>query len=528
VTQATREWILERDPWNIALAKRIAETFITGLEHLKETEAFTFRLIDYIPLPFEFFLHNPYCENIAKNIRDGIKRKKILRSESGEWISPNQAMLAPPELTSLFDDADLQVLKLSPPPKFVSKSYTRTNLLLKLGCRLLDLRDVRRIIERRVFDFSVKSNECIGRLFIYLNNLIDNDKDALLNLGFLKARTADGNKVCLSRQDHVVLTKPEITVPKYVQLTTLDPDFESTILQNPTSKWFLEARLGITNLPYSYIVQQILSAHHQIRTNPGYIEMLLEHAQYLSENGIQSDFEWNNPFYRHREKLQKGFRFLDHAGGHDLAENLFQDTAINIGGGQQYRLAQIFPRQTLNAHYNSMPELITFFRIPKFPPIATGEKLSNFYVDLARATSADNLLLHLLTEKEVWAGLSSSTKESVCKEIRTINVKCTSGSLQPLETCYLPTSELSPLLSAGVNVLDVLEPDDAKWKLLKNFGVTRQPDAKLYLSKLKQLKNHWSGSDVQKFRKELKTIYIALPQHFQTDEEKEPIRYASR
>jgi hypothetical protein len=84
VTQATREWILERDPWNIALAKRIAETFITGLEHLKETEAFTFRLIDYIPLPFEF-LHNPYCENIAKNIRDGIKERKfsVLKAVNG-------------------------------------------------------------------------------------------------------------------------------------------------------------------------------------------------------------------------------------------------------------------------------------------------------------------------------------------------------------------------------------------------------------------------------------------------------------
>lgn len=520
---------MEGDPWNKALAKRIAGTFITGLERIKETDAFTFRLIEYIPLPAEFS-HNQYCSKIAKHILNGIKTEKILRSESREWISPMQATLAPDDLTSVFDDADLEALKLSPPPKFVSESYTEKSLLLTLGCRLLEGKDVRQIIQRQSFDFSVRSNECIAKLFIFLNGFIHGDKDSLLNLNFIKARNAYGKEVWLSRRDHVA-TQSNITLPKYVQLTTLDPDFESTICRYPVAEYFLQARLGITELPYAYIVQQILSAHNQTRPNSLYVEMLLHHAQYLSENGIQSAFEWDNPFARFRGKLQKGFHFLNHANGHDLAENLFQDSVINIGGGRQYRLAETLPRRTLNSLYNSMPELITFFDIPKFPPISSGEKLSSFYVDVAQATSADNLLLHLLTEKEIWAGwtgLSSSTKETVSKEIRTIAVKCTSGSLHPLETCYLPTSELSPLLlSNDMNVLDVPEPDDAKWKVLKTFGVTLQPDAKLYLSKLKQLKQQSSQSDGPKFSKELKTIYMALPRLCQTDEEKRLIRYAT-
>jgi hypothetical protein len=175
---------LEGDPWNITLAKRIAETFITGLERLKEMKAFTFRLIEYIPLPAEF-THNPYCANIAKNILDGIKIKTILRSKSGDWISPNQGTLAPDGLASLFDDADLAALNSYwPPPKFVSESYTQKDLLRKLGCRVLDWQDVRQIIQRHVFDFSVRPKEAIAKLFIYLNGQIKHDKDHLLNLRF--------------------------------------------------------------------------------------------------------------------------------------------------------------------------------------------------------------------------------------------------------------------------------------------------------------------------------------------------------
>ena len=63
-----------------------------------------------------------------------------------------------------------------------------------------------------------------------------NDRDHLLKLKYLKSRKVDGTIVWLSRTDHVVLPTPAMKVPDFIDLTTLDPEFSDTILNDYDAK----------------------------------------------------------------------------------------------------------------------------------------------------------------------------------------------------------------------------------------------------------------------------------------------------
>ena len=508
--------------WNDALVPHIAAAFLKGIERLKEKEFLQFRLIEYIPLPSDFN-HNRYCKRIVEHIICGAKSMNILRSRTGEWISPNQAVITSTEVidgTPLFDDEDIRRFHNRLSRKFVSREYRQTGLLEELGCIRFTSHDVRLMIQRRDFAFPEKSNEWIAKLFIYLFQSVKNDRDHLLNLRFLKARTADGRTVWLSRKDHIVLSNPIIKVPEFIELTTLDADFEAAIRMDSHAKYFLDARLGVHQISYAYIVQQIISAHRTLTGNSECAEILLHHARYLYQNGIGVDFGWA-PFNQFRLKLQSGFHFLNHKNGHDIAANLVQDTEFDIGYGRQCRLSEIAsPRiRILSAQYNSMPKLLTFFAIPKFPALSIDDELSDFFkLDLAPATRGDNHLLHLLVEEELWTNVPIPTRTALYSELRKIRVRCTDGTFQPLETCFLPTSELAPLLYC-TNILDLVDPDDRKWAGLKSLGVTLQPDAKLYLGKLRQLKGQ-TISDIAAFKDDVIATYIALLKYYREEDKK--------
>jgi len=449
----------------------------------------------------------------------------ILRSRTGEWISPNQAMITPTEAiideTPLFDDEDISRFHIRLSRKFVSSKYHQTSLLEELGCIRFTNYDIRLIIQRRDFPFSEKSNGWIAKLFIYLSQSVKSDRDHLLNQKFLKTHTGDGRTVWLSRKDHVVLSNPIIKVPEHIDLTTLDADFEAAIHKDPQAKYFLDARLGIHQISYAYIVQQIISAHRALTRYSECVEILLRHARYLHQNGIGGvNFGWG-PFDQFRSKLQSGFHFLDHENGHDIAANLVQDTEFDVGDGRQCRLSDIGSTRVhiLNAQYNSMPKLLTFFAIPRFPALVISNRLSDFFkLDLAPATQGDNRLLHLLMDEELWTNVPILMRTALYSELRQIRVRCTDGTFQPLETCFLPTSELAPLLYC-TNTLDVADPDNVKWTLLKSFGVTLQPDVKLYLGKLRELKGQ-TISDIAIFKEDVMATYIALLNYYRKEEQK--------
>jgi hypothetical protein len=507
---------LEGDSWNNALVDRIAETFLKGIERLKKMEALKFRLIEYIPVPSDFS-HNAYCQQIVNRIISSLKEMDILWSRRGEWISPVHAFMTPPEFiadrTPLFDDDDINlVLRSYPLRKFISDEYTQNSLLQILGCISLNWHNVRQMIQRRDFPFSEKSNECLAKLFGYLSRSISGDKDHLLQLKFLKSRKVDESIVWLSRTDHVVFPDT-IKVPDYIDLTTLDPDFTAAILRDENAKYFLTARLGITEISYGYIVTQIIKAHNDIaRGNlQDCAQILMHHAQYLAEIGFRTNLEWN-PFQQFQFKLKSGFRFLDHKDDHDIAANVVQDTEFDIGGGRKCRLSQAnSPRiRLLNSRYAPMIKFLSFFDIPRFPPLATGDRLSDFYKDLAPITQGDNRLLYLLIEHELWGTLSLSTKNKLYSELRLLDAKCENGTLQALESCYLRSHKLAQFLVPGMNILDLADPDHAKWESLKNFGVMLLPDAKYYLEKLRQLKSSQSVSDIPTFKAEVTKTYSAL------------------
>jgi len=515
---------LEGDSWNAVLVDRIAQTFLKGIERLKKMEPLKSRLIEYIPVPSEFG-HSEYCKRIVNRIISGLKDMDILWSRSGMWISPSCALITPSEFfvdgTPLLDDDD--ILRSHPSRKFISSEYAETSLLRILGCMPLNLHSVRQIIQRRDFPWSEKSNQWLTKCFVYLSRSIDNDRDHLLQLRFLKSRKGDGSIEWLSRTDHVVFPSSTIKVPDYIDLTTLDPDFNAAILRNHSARYFVTARLGITEISYGYIVTQIINAHKEIaRRNPDCAQLLINHAEYLSEVGFQTDLI-TNPFQQFRTKLQCGFRFLDHKDGHNIAANVVQDSEFDIGDGRKYRLSQIDSHRIslLNSQYAFMTQLLLFFDIPRFPPLATGDHLSPFYeFDVAPVTQGDNRLLHLLMDREIWKPLSASTKNKLYSELRRLHAKCENGTFQALESCYLRTSQVASLLIPGMNVLDLAEPDHAKWELLINFGVTLLPDAKLYLEKLRQFKSSQGVLDVSTFKDEVTKSYSALLKYYKVEDQK--------
>jgi hypothetical protein len=511
---------LEGDSWNSALVDRIAKTFIQGIERLKKMEALRFRLIEYIPVPSDF--SHEYCKRIANRIISGLKDTDILWSRSGMWISPSCALMTPSEFfvegTPLLDDDD--ILRSHPSRKFISNEYAESSLLRTLGCIPLNLHSVRQIIQRRDFPWSDKSNEWLTKCFVYLSRSVTNDRDHLLQLRFLKSRKVDGSIVWLSKTDHVVLPASTIQVPDYIDLSTLDSELNVAISRNHNARYFVTARLGITDISYGYIATQIINTHKQIACATDCAQILINHAQYLSEIGFQTD---SNPFQYFRTKLQSAFRFLDHKEGHDIAANVVQDSEFNIGDGRKYRLSQIESHRIrfLNSQYASMTQLLLFFDIPRLPPLAMGDRLSPFYeFDVAPKTQGDNRLLHLLMDREIWKPLSASTKNKLYSELRRLHAKCENGTFQDLESCYLRTSQVTSLLIPGMNVLDLTEPDHAKWELLINFGVTLVPDAKLYLEKLRQFKCSQDVSDVSTFKDEVTKIYLALLRYYKVEDQK--------
>ena len=492
-------------------------------------EPLKFRLIEYIPLPSDFS-HNAYCKRIADRIISGLKEMDILWCRRGSWTSPASAFITPSEFfvdgTPLFDDDDVNLF-LRSSRKFISSKYTETPLLRILGCIPLNSQNVRQIIQRREFPFSEKSNEWLTKLFIYLSRSIGSDRDHLLQLKFLKSRKVDGSIVWLSRTDHVVLPTSTIEVPQHIDLTTLDPDFAATVLSNNMAKYFLTSRLGITEISYGYIVTQIIKTHKNIaQRSQDCTEILMDHARYLYKIGFETETALN-PFQQFKSKLQSDFRFVDHQGGHNIAANVVQDTEFDIGEGDKCRLSQIDSDQIslLNSQYASMTKLLLFFEIPRFPPLATGDRLSPFYtVDLAPVTQGDNRLLHLLMDRELWRPLFVSIKNKLYSELRRMNAKCEDGTFQSLESCYLRTSQMASLLIPGMNVLDLAKPDQTKWGLLTNFGVTLQPDAKLYLEKLQQLKLSQSVSDIPILKDAVTKTYLALLKYYKV-EDQELIRF---
>jgi hypothetical protein len=516
---------LEGDSWNNALVDRIAKTFLKGIERLKKMESLKFRLIEYIPVPADF-THNEYCKQIVDRIISGLKHIEILWSRSGMWISPSCALITPSEFfvdgTPLLGDDD--IVRSHPSRIFISSKYVaETPLLRILGCIPLNLHNVRQIIQRRDFPWSEKSNEWLTKCFVYLSRTIGNDRDHLLQLKFLKSRKADGSIVWLSRTDHVVLPTSTIKVPDYIDLATLDSDLNSTILQNHTARYFLTARLGVTEISYGYIVIQIINTHKAIARHQDCAQILMNHAQYLFETGFKTDLG-ANPFQQFRAKLQSAFRFLDHKDGHDIAANVVQDAEFDIGHGRKCRLSQIDSHRIsrLNSEYASMTKLLLFFDIPRFPPLATSDSLSPFYeVDLAPLTQGDNRLLHLLMDRDLWKLLPASMKNKLYSQIRRLEAKCEDGTFHSLETCFLRTSQVASLLIPGMNVLDLAEPDDAKWELLMHFGVTLLPDAKLYLEKLRQFKSSQVVPDaISTFREEVTQTYVALLKYYKVEDQK--------
>ena len=78
--------------------------------------------------------------------------------------------------------------------------------------------------------------------------------------------------------------------------------------------------------------------------------------------------------------------------------------------------------------------------------------------------------------------------------------------------------------SFRVSDLDLVHPDQTKWGLLMNFGVTLQLEVKLYLEKLRQFKLSQSVSDIPTLKDAVAKTYLALLKYYKV-EDQELIRF---
>ena len=136
-----------------------------------------------------------------------------------------------------------------------------------------------------------------------------------------------------------------------------------------------------------------------------------------------------------------------------------------------------------------------------------GESVSSIYIEvLSPKRRNDNLILYYLSD--VWKQTTSIPfmfEHWLCG----LKCVCEDRSLVRLDTCYLRTGALDPVLKTARTILDVISPDDPRWKYLQPLGVSLQPDLELFLQFIRQKKSEaMEGQEV--FTDTVDTLYKDL------------------
>lgn len=494
----------------------ISRAVIIGLTRLSQRNPLNSHFIEYIPDP-EAFSNNAFLQFIAEDIVKIATGMKILRSRGGEWITPEEAVILPPEFIlggePLFTEQELNLSntvttsrkRYLSPGDYTSPRSQKILEVLKIQ-QFSDV-SVQNILLCSGFSFHEKPDSWFPLFFEYLCRLRYKSRltSPIFGLPFLRLE----NDVWVAKSSSVFSpATPAISVPQWLALQILDRNYWEAVSRNQMATEFLNFAPAVqrltTNIPISTLID--LHANMESRGVPFPHSTLVQHAEYLS-NQQTIPFEY-------RDRLQSTFHLTDTDERCTLARQLCRDRTINWPWGE-YRLSTINSEAIHFLHQDyisgAIPTFIdTYLRLPKFPPLlefSTG-RVSTFYTwDLAPALQRDNKLLYLLCEEEVWGGLQGRPLTLARNTLKDIYVWC-NGALIPLKDCYLLTEELEPLISPEMNILEVEEPNHQKWSFLLHLGVTSRPNAQLYLNKLKRVQNN--SMPPEQLVKEVYELYEGL------------------
>jgi hypothetical protein len=77
-------------------------------------------------------------------------------------------------------------------------------------------------------------------------------------------------------------------------------------------------------------------------------------------------------------------------------------------------------------------------------------------------------------------------------------VVCTTGKRHRLDTTFIPSRDLLVAAQDGVDFVEIPNPDNAKWGMLKILGVSTKMDVSFYLRCLDRLQGSKNGVQVAK------------------------------
>jgi hypothetical protein len=493
----------------------IANHFVAALStDLKSQKEIGVRLIEYIPDPRDFS-YNHFHEEIAQNIVRRARREKILLSRSGTWIRADTAILLPADFIDeygpLFTEDDMNTFLDSPLYYINEGSSTKFEQALSvLDCRIFDHQDVHHIITNPHFRFSKMPQAWFVRWFRFLFLNIQHWHAHIGDYRFLKLQ--DGTFTFTSPTQPVYLPSSKVSVPDRVDARILDRVFYDSVLSDADAKYFLTQSLGLSVFTDTIAVEKIVDYHILLARSTVQVphRVLIDHAKYLRERQrILDDLSISR-----RNALIVSFQLMDAGNSRGPSSQITRNCVVEWCNGT-FALSDIpstnvrFLHQDYHARglENFVWEFLTLSRYP--PLLDSNIRLAAFYrEDMSPQTLGDNRILYLFTTSEM---LSSGS--DYVRQLGKLKVFCQDKSLRELKHCWLPSTELKDFMNGLEHLgpmpwLDVSQPDHQKWKCLKDTGLTIIPDFKLYIQKLRRIKD--TLLKTASLRKEVQKIYVEL------------------
>ena len=481
------------------------------------------RLIEYIPDP-RHFNYNPFHKDIATKIVQDVQHEEILLSRCGKWIRPDDAIILPANYIDdhgpIFSEVDINMFLDSPLSYINRGSRQFEHTLSVLNCRRFDQYDVEHIVTNPHFRFSERPQEWFVRWFrfLFLNRPQMHDIP-VRSYRFLKLQ--DGTFTFISETDPIYLPSPTVPVPDRVDSRVMDRTFYDSVITDANATSFLTDTLGLRVFTDSIAVEKIIDYHIRIARNRVVVprQVLINHAQYL----VRRQQILDNLSFLRRSALIASFQFVDAKNSRCSRSQITRNSLVNWHKGA-YALSDI-PSQNvrfLHRDYQSLGLenfVWEFFGLRRYPPLLnSGNRLAEFYrKDMSPRNLGDNRILYLLTTNEMFSQISNGPRE-IRGELGELEVFCQDKSLIKLNCCALPSTELKSFMNGlgPMSWLDVSQPHHQKWKSLKDFGLTITPDFRLYIEKLRRIKE--TSLQTALLRQEIRKIYTELEKLCENDD----------
>ena len=458
----------------------------------------------------EFFA--PAIQQILKSV----KKIPIVRTRSGKWVEPSNALIVPRQLLyedePLFTEQELKRAGINP-SEYTCSAYDRGHLhstLTRLGCQTLNANSVFSVISSTGLQFSEKPYGWLAVLFQYL---FENSSFQFSRPRYLQLEDNTWTSIVISGRVYLPHSSRLQDGVDNLNLAVLHEDFYREITQNAVAEIFLTRTLNIVGLGVADIVRAIIKTHEQARLSTSLsleASVCIKHAAYLSSHRHDIDYDG-------LQKLKLSFHLVDQLGEVITSPKEF---IINhqIQMQSPIRLSEVAPASSfhfLNKAYSDavMDFLQEILCIMSFPPPTeekrifmrrTGKKRqikgvvvipSPFYTELlSPEAQTSNVLLYYLAD--IWEGLAQTSAVGVLlSALRETCCVCEDGSLTKLPTCFLRTRQLNRFLTSGLKVLQVESPDDPKWLFLKDLGVSTEPSLEIFIEDLRRKKVEIADGD---------------------------------